>query len=142
METLKPVISPIVYGGKVYFKATELGENNTVYGRLAPGFGDKLLELRLLLNKPMHVNSCARSAAYNTEVGGHPRSLHVYDNNARGIKGACAIDIDTSRYGEEYRAELKKLAWQLGWSVGEYDTFLHLDRRSDYTDLPQTQFFG
>lgn len=135
-------IPPIIHESHVYFRGDELGQDGTDYGKLAPGFADTLLKLRLAFGKPMHPNSCARSREYNKQVGGHPRSLHVFDNNARGVDGSCAIDIYTKPFGEDYKRELYDLAFQLGWSVGVYRNFLHLDRRSDYTSLPQARFIG
>ena len=38
------------------------------------------------------------------------------------------------------RANLVEKALAHGWSVGVAKTFIHVDRRSDYTDLPQVLY--
>jgi hypothetical protein len=94
----------------------------------------------------MIVNSCCRSAGYNEQVGGHAKSLHVYDEPYHPTGGSCAIDIRTSHLTKEkaelYRRLLKELAWESGWSIGLYTNFIHLDRRVDYTNKAQALFRG
>lgn len=105
---------------------------------LAPDFDKRLKELRLELGLPMIVNSCCRCAEHNRKVGGNPRSFHLISNPAYKIKGTCAIDI--KRGGYEYDRKLLSAALKLGWSVGFAKTFMHLDRRSDYTNLKPALF--
>lgn len=123
-----------------HFTFDELKCKGTGIVLLAVGFADKLEELRTQFNKPMIVNSCCRTPEYNKQIGGHPKSMHLTDNPYWNTGGACAIDIHCSSDG--YKIRLRQLALDLGWSVGVYDTFLHLDRRSDYTNLQQTIFNG
>jgi len=94
--------------------------------------------LRLSFGRPMIVTSCCRSAAYNAEIGGHARSLHVYDHPAHPTGGTCAIDV---RQGDGiYNAELIARALEAGWSVGmKTRVFFHLDRRR-YVGLPRVLF--
>ncbi|MCP1675486.1 hypothetical protein J2T57_002636 [Natronocella acetinitrilica] len=130
----------MIYGpdGQVLFSEDELKCKGSGLVALAPNFAQRLLLLRLQLDEPMIVNSCCRSAARNRAVGGHPRSLHVYDESHWETGGCCAIDIGTR--DAAYRARLIRLALDTGWSVGLHAAFVHLDRRSDYTGMPQAVF--
>jgi hypothetical protein len=112
----------------VLFSAAELGSKDDGTVRLAHGFAHKLLDLRLTFAKPMKVNSCCRTPAHNAAVGGAKNSYHLTEGNAS--KGTCAIDI--AILDDEYRHRLVRMATDLGWSVGVYRTFVHLDRRKDY----------
>ena len=123
---------------KPYFTHAELACKKTGKAVFAPGFLEKLVMLRRDYGKAMTVNSCCRSAAYNAEIGGSPRSFHVYDTPAWNTGGTCAIDIACTESAEALK--LLRLAIDRGWSVGVAKTFLHLDRRTDYTDLPQGVF--
>lgn len=122
--------------GSILFSDEELACKATGIVRLAPGFVDELKALRLEFARPMTVTSCCRSAEHNTRIGGHGRSLHVYDHNARGLDGAAAIDVLVPARD---RGPLVMLAWQRGWSVGVARAFVHLDRR-DFADMPQMLF--
>lgn len=104
---------------------------------LAPGFAPLLAHLRAVFAKPMHVNSCCRSKEYNTEIDGHPRSLHVYDKPYHPIDGTAGIDI--RRGARDYNVRLVKVAIAEGWSIGVAKWGFHLDRR-DLAGLPQTIF--
>lgn len=110
------------------FAFDELSPNDKAVS-FAPGFLDALQRLRDAYGKPMKVNSCARSAAYNKKIGGHPSSLHVWDKPAHNTGGCMAIDIAMT--DSITRAELVMLALATNWSVGINRTFIHLDRRSD-----------
>ncbi len=121
-----------------YFTVEELNCNATGKIVLAEGFADRLILLRNRFGKPMMVSSCCRSAEYNKKIGGEPDSFHIYDMERHGFIGTCAADVDIDDHTE--KGELFALAWQLGWSVGFNNNFLHLDRRSDYTDLKQVVF--
>lgn len=128
----------IVYGGQVFFRHRELACPATGELRLHPGFATALGELRRLLDRPMIVTSCCRSAAHNAKVGGHPRSLHVWDKPNHGARGTLAIDV--RRGDAAFNSALAKNALREGWSLGVGRDFFHLDRR-DLVDLPQ-QVFG
>ncbi|PCJ23198.1 MAG: hypothetical protein COA94_08490 [Rickettsiales bacterium] len=121
-----------------YFKHKELACPQTNQLILADGFAAKLLQLRIAFNQSMIITSCCRSKAYNREVGGHPRSLHVYDKPYHNTDGTCAIDIAVTN--TTTKAQLMQLAWNLGWSIGINEKFLHLDRRTDHTNLKQMVF--
>lgn len=116
--------------GKIYFTEQELKCKGSGKLILAPGFGEKLVDLRIAFGRPMVVNSCCRSKAHNAAVKGNPRSLHVCDEPYWPTKGTCAIDIGTT--DPIYRAQLTRLALEKGWSVGFNAAFLHLDRRVDF----------
>jgi hypothetical protein len=110
-----------------YFSHKELACRSTGIVKLADGFLERLIQLREEYNRPMKVNSCCRSASYNRYVGGHPRSLHVYDYPAHETEGTCAIDIKMHTGFD--KGELVNVAWRLGWSVGVHKSFIHLDQR-------------
>ena len=118
------------YNGITYFTEKELACKATGVVQLAPGFGDKLVNLRMVYGRPMIVNSCCRSAAHNANVGGNARSLHVYDTPFWPTGGTCAIDI--SMKDATGRAELVRIALERNWWVDISETFVHLDRRVDY----------
>lgn len=115
---------------KIIFTAQELMCKGSGKLQLAPGFAEKLVELREEWNRPMIVNSCCRSFVHNAKVGGNSRSLHVCDTPFWPTGGCCAIDI--SMKDMFLRAALVQLALSKGWSCGINETFVHLDRRIDY----------
>ncbi|MCW5727263.1 D-Ala-D-Ala carboxypeptidase family metallohydrolase [Parvibaculum sp.] len=118
--------------GRLLFSRAELACKGTGMLRLAPGFGEKLVALRLAFGQPMTVTSCCRAAAHNARVGGHPRSLHVADDPSHPTGGTAAIDI-AMRDGV-YALKLLGAAERLGWAVGINfaKNFIHLDRRADF----------
>ncbi len=125
---------------KNYFSKEELqckGEDNLYM--LAPGFLDKLNLLRETFGKPLIVNSCCRSFSHNEKIGGHPRSFHVA-TNPHNTGGTCAIDIARHNLSLLEQEKLIFLAAASCWSVGLGSTFIHLDRRIDYTNFPQVCF--
>lgn len=113
--------------GRVLFSHDELADRETGEVRLHSGFADELQKLRLAFGRPMVVTSCCRSAERNARIGGHPRSLHVYDAPNHGLAGAAAIDIAAP--DGPFKLELIRHAIALGWSVGASKSFVHLDRR-------------
>jgi uncharacterized protein YcbK (DUF882 family) len=124
--------------GAALFTHRELACRSTGVVTLHPGFAEELVRLRVAWDRPMAVTSCCRSAAHNRTVGGHPRSLHVYDKPAHGLLGTAAIDIAMTDGARAW--ELARLAMTLGWSVGVPKSgFLHLDRR-DFAGLPRGLF--
>jgi len=131
--------------GRVYFGHAELMDRSTGEGRLAPGFSAALLALRLDFGEKMFPTSCCRSAERNRIVGGHPRSLHVYDKPHWPTEGCCSIDINLARWGrraEDYFEALAKVAWDRGWSIGDgrHRGFIHLDRRTHVLGFRQARF--
>ncbi len=106
--------------------------------KLAPGFIEALESLRVLYDHPMTVNSCCRCKSHNDskEVGGHPRSLHMFDNQVQECD-TNAIDIrrpNAFMLNKFLGIALNK-DLNLGFSVGLADTFVHLDKRTEYTKL-------
>lgn len=94
------------------------------------GFLNALQELRDAYDKPMQINSGCRSKAFQSTL--NPKasnSYHVYDITHGGRTGALAVDV--SMRDSHNRAELIHLALEMGWSIGVYKNFLHLDRRVD-----------
>jgi hypothetical protein len=122
----------IVHKGKVYFSERELRCKKTGVIALAPGFADRLLELRLGVNQPMIINSACRSKQHNesAKVKGHPRSLHVYDQPYWPTGGCCAVDV--KRRTPEQDEWLMSCAWRAGFSIGVHSAFIHLDLRTEY----------
>jgi len=111
---------------KVYFTDEELRCKKTKVVVLDPVFDLELTRLRIALAEPMIVNSCCRSRQYNEEIGGAPKSFHIYDYPAwRKLKGTAAIDIGFTKLF--YRNKLARAAWQSGWRIGLSENFLHLD---------------
>ena len=103
-----------------------------------PGFGARIDALREAWGKPLIVNSCCRSAAYNATIDeSSPHSLHVWDTPCYGYLGqlgTAAIDL------REVSQEFRVLAWSLGFSLGLGNTFTHCDDRSKVIGLPQAKF--
>jgi hypothetical protein len=58
----------------------------------------------------------------------------LIDNPKHGTD-TCAVDVAIP--DSVYRKDLMQLALEEGWTVGVAKTFVHIDRRADYTDLPQ-----
>lgn len=124
----------LVRDGKTYFTVDELKCKGSGEFKLAEGFAEKLLDLRIAFDLPMLPISCCRSAEHNKKVGGADSSHHILE----GI-GTHAIDIHCP--DPLYRTALAKLALATGWTVGVKRTMLHLDRRTDYNQKdPQLLF--
>jgi len=114
-----------------YFTDEELKCPHTGIVKLHPGFLEALNDLRIAFNKPMIVNSCCRSKEHNNIIGGHVRSLHVYDEPFHPINGCMAVDISTRGWSFKELSTFIELAENKGWSVGIAKTFVHIDRRVD-----------
>ena len=125
-------------GALPYFAEHELACRGSGAIRLHDTFAAALPALRLAWG-PLTPTSVCRSIAYNVEVGGHPRSLHLTDNPHHPTDGCMAADIDWSGWSEERRLAFAQLAWDAGWSLGLHCAFCHIDRRRDI-DLRQTVF--
>lgn len=133
-----------------HFKASELACKGSGVLRFNPDFLCHLKILRESVALKMYPTSCCRSPEYNKGVGGHPRSLHLTENNYHPTGGTMAIDIATHHYTLEELNIIFMKALDLGWSVGENTiineegkivegSFYHLDRRTDI-GLPQKNF--
>ena len=116
--------------GKIYFTDDELRCKGSGLLRLAPGFGEHLLDLRILWTRPMVVTSCCRSKNHNKAVGGNERSLHVCDLPFWPTEGTCAIDLKITDPIDQ--AAFTTLALGKGWWVGLNKAFIHIDRRIDF----------
>lgn len=121
-----------------YFTVDELKDKSDGTFRLAHGFEEMLDALREEFNEPMVVTSGCRSPAHNAAVGGKPSSFHLTSGNPYCPEGTCAVDIKIT--SPDYKERLRRIAWRLGWTIGNAKTFLHLDRRIDYCKLPQIEF--
>ena len=119
------------------FTHEELMDPETGEVRLAEGFAGALARLRLAYAKPMRVTSCCRSASHNIRVGGHPHSLHVYDEPWHPLAGAAAIDIAVTNAADAW--QLVRHALLEGWSIGVASWGVHLDRR-DFAGKPPGVF--
>lgn len=105
---------------------------------LAPGFIGEADSLREAYGHPMIVNDGCRSAE---EVEwlirrGYPasrNSLHLMENE-KYQTACCAMDV--ARPVGPRLHKLIRCALVRHWSVGLGKTFVHLDRRAEYTDLP------
>lgn len=122
-----------------YFTEEELQCPSGKVVKLAEGFGEKLDELRGALGKPIVLTSACRTTAHINWLlqRGYPastNSFHLIDNPKYGTD-TCAVDVAIP--DSAYRKDIIKLALEEGWTVGVAKTFVHIDRRSDYTDLPQ-----
>jgi hypothetical protein len=122
-----------------YFTKEELQCPAGEVVKLAEGFGQKLDELRALVDRPMVLTSACRTSAHVTWLleRGYPaseNSFHLIDNPKYGTD-TCAVDVSIPHSG--YRKELIKVALEEGWTIGVARSFIHIDRRSDYTELPQ-----
>lgn len=113
------------------FKPDELKCPATGGFKFHPGFAESIQQLRDLYAKPIYVNSCCRSEAYNLKLDRSSKnSLHIYDNPKRGALGACAMDVRISDAID--RHEFMKIALMLGFScyfIGGNPTNIHIDQR-------------
>jgi hypothetical protein len=122
-----------------YFTEEELQCPSAKIVKLADGFGQKLDDLREMLDRPMTLTSACRTSSHIDSLleRGYPaskNSFHLIDNPKYGTD-TCAVDVSVP--DSEYRKELIKVALQEGWTVGVAKSFVHIDKRSDYTELPQ-----
>lgn len=124
--------------GKILFSDKELACRHCGKLVLAPGFAEKLKELRLEFGLPMTLSSCCRCNEHNRQEGGNAGSFHLTENIKWKVPGTCAIDV--RRQGAEYDRRLLSVALKQDWSIGIAKAFIHLDRRSDYTDLKAALF--
>lgn len=125
-----------------YFKRAELAAPDGSF-KLAKGFAQKLHELRyackfpLIVNTKTHTRRGCRTYAdiENLKAEGFPASddsFHLIGNKKYGTD-TCAVDVGCGDF--VVRGILVKKALDLGWNVRIAKTYVHLDRRSDYTNL-------
>lgn len=104
-------------------------DNTPVPCELIPNvtrLADQLQVLRDHLGIPIHINSGYRTRAYNTSVGGSPKSQHLE---------AKAADITTAKHTPKQLAKIvegliKSGKMKIG-GLGIYPSFIHVDIR-DY----------
>ena len=114
-------------GGKVLFKHDKIADPETHMVTFATGFVDALIDLRLTFNRPMTVTGPARTRVRNSHIGGHPRSMHIYDAPSHGLNGLAALDVYVGDVA--LTAYFVRLALDTRWSVGVAKTFVHIDLR-------------
>jgi len=109
---------------------------------LQEGFLSTLITFRMEYNKPMTITSACRSQEHNDWLRsrGYPASANSFHKigNTKYNTDTCAVDVACS--DGVSRKDLVELALKRGWSVGVAKTFIHIDRRSDYTELPQVLY--
>ena len=121
-----------------HFTREELGDELTGEIHLADGFIDKLETLREAYGKPMIVTDGCRVIDTNEWLirrgyGASLSSFHLIENPKWETGGCCAVDIARPRFAD--LGLLAATAYWSEWAVGIGETFVHLDRRVDYTDL-------
>lgn len=121
-----------------HFTAEELEDETTHELVLAVGFLAKLEDLREIYDNAMVVTNGCRSQAHNRSLilrgyPASPNSFHLIENTKYQTGGCCAVDI--ARPAGAYLHKLLKIATKKDWSIGVGRTFIHLDRRVDYTNL-------
>jgi len=125
-----------------YFTKAELEDPWTHEVFLAEGAQDRFNLFREKLGFPVYVNCCCRSSLYNTSIGGHPNSFHLMENNKWKVKGTIALDASTRKYTLYQREKFIYESSLMGFSLGIYNNFIHIDQRTFYTELPQVIFNG
>ncbi len=116
-----------------HFTYEELACPKTGIVQLQPGFIDDLELFRVTYNNPVYPTSCCRSEDHNASIGGHERSLHMFNNPYWKID---TIAIDVKRPADELLHYMIKAALLLDWTVRIYARHVHLDKRNKYLDLP------
>lgn len=124
---------------KPYFKRSELTAGDGSF-KLAPGFAEKLAQLRIAYGKPMTITSGCRTkediqSLLKRGYSASLNSFHLIDNDKWKTNGCCAIDVAwpiEKRSAFELIREASKLDWNIRIAPL---SFIHLDRRKDYTVL-------
>jgi uncharacterized protein YcbK (DUF882 family) len=105
-----------------YFKEEEFKMGTeVVFDKMNPTIITYLDTLRQYVNRSFTITSSYRDKEYNESVGGSSRSQHLNGN---------AVDISVNGWSGVDRAELVKIALNLGLSVGIAKTFIHVDCRA------------
>ncbi len=140
-----PLLDPRT--GTVLFSDEEMRSRGNGEIRLAPGFGEALVELRKTFNRPMVVTSFCRDPDHNRAEGGHPSSAHLTQNPRWHDKDGMPLGtfgLDVAILDSEYLARLTETAFMFGWCIGINfaQGFVHLDKRLVYTDRVGLRLFG
>ncbi len=133
--------------GRVLFSDDEIRSRGNGEIRLASGFAEHLIELRLAFGEPMSPTSFCRDPDHNKREGGHPSSAHL-THNPRWLDddgeplGTFGLDVAIQNSG--YLARLCNAAYRLEWCVGVNFNkhFIHLDKRVLYTTNETVVLFG
>jgi uncharacterized protein YcbK (DUF882 family) len=120
-----------------YFTVQELQCKGTGEFKCNPLFLCYLSVLRHKMGKPFVITSACRSPEHNKNVGGHPTSLHLTENDKWHSNGTMAVDISTNGWTLYERQKLIQLAMNDGWNVGIAKTFIHVDRGQDIGLTPR-----
>ena len=115
-----------------YFTEDELKCKGTSECSMDSSFMGKLISLREVYNKPIHLSSAYRSKEYNDKVGGVPNSPHTHGK---------AVDILAS--GQD-AYKIMTVALQLGFTgigvsqKGPHDKrFIHIDTMENSSSSPR-----
>lgn len=93
------------------------------------------------LDESIVPNSVCRSGQHNRSLNGAAaKSNHIFDEPVWRNDGCIAMDIRTRNREPEYKDRLVELAWKMGFSVGIYNTFVHIDDRT-FTDGRRQSFW-
>lgn len=120
-----------------YFTESELACKGTGVIKLDDRFSEALPKLREAWESvctpkgwgpALILNSACRTPEHNKYVGGHPRSLHLTDNQHWPTDGTMACDVRWRSWSREKQLEFCRLALNMGWRVGLNNGFVHIDR--------------
>lgn len=123
---------------KQFFTENEFADTITGKIKLQPGFIEELDNLRERYGKPMIVTDGCRSSEkidwlLRRGYQASKNSFHLMNNKKYGT-ATCAVDV--ARPNGKDLHSLVRMALYLDWTVGLGATFVHLDKRAAYTDLP------
>ncbi len=108
----------IYFNNKMLFSKKELACRCCGKCNLTENFQEKITQLRVEYGQPMKINSCFRCEKHNKNIGGARNSYH---------KKGMAFDVKCGNSKD--KAKLVKIALNIGFSVGVYNSFIHLDTR-------------
>lgn len=121
-----------------HFTEAEFACPTTGHLKFCDGFLDELEDLRVEYDRAMIVQSGCRAEAHNEWLirrgyKASPNSFHLMGNKKYGTD-TCALDIARPNGRDAHR--LVSIATRRKWTVGWAKTFIHLDLRVKYTQLP------
>ena len=97
----------------------------------------KLQTIRDVLNKPMYINSAYRPTEYNKSIGGAKRSQHLTASAADiTVKGMTPKQVMRA-----VRKLVKNGVIEQG-GIGLYNSFIHIDIRSNPTKWDNSSLFN
>ncbi|PPC86678.1 MAG: hypothetical protein CTY37_05330 [Methylotenera sp.] len=122
-----------------YFTKHELACKGSGIVEMDARFAVMLPYLRLKWGKTLSLSSVCRSPQHNTNVGGHPNSLHLTYNPKHKTNGTMAADVTWKNWPKDEQIAFAKLAYDVGFSVGLHNAFCHIDLREEI-GLPKIVF--